>query len=157
MFPVLTRFEHEKKLPTTKSVIGVLRNLTENKYSHKQSITEVSKLIYAKYYHDTVFCIPIRSIERKMKKMWDDFREGRKRWASGQSGKAIERYKNLVEESEALFDVYAVDEERRKLCEREWGVKMTSREMEYYEDMKSGRQMECDHGVDPVWYTVMVR
>ena len=34
---------------------------------------------------------------------------------------------------------------------------MTDKETEYYEDIKSARRMQCDHGVDPVWYTAMLR
>ena len=34
---------------------------------------------------------------------------------------------------------------------------MSEREFEYYEDQKSTRLKECDHGVDPVWYTAMMR
>ena len=39
---------------------------------------------------------------------------------------------------------------RQKVCQKEWGVKMTDKETEYYEDMKSARRMQCDHDVDPV-------
>ena len=35
---------------------------------------------------------------------------------------------------------------------------MGKREYEYYDNMKNGdRKMECDHGVDPVWYAAMIR
>ena len=103
VFPVLERFEEEKKLPTNQSIIGVLRYFTEQNYSHQKAITEVSKRVYAKYFHDTVYFASIRSIERKMKKMWDNFRECRKRFGTGQAGKAIENYKIFVQESRRSF------------------------------------------------------
>ena len=68
-----------------------------------------------------MYCVSIRSIERKMKKMGDNFREGRKRFGTGQGGKAIENYKILVQISEDLFDAFAVDQERQKVCQKEWG------------------------------------
>ena len=80
--------------------------------------------------------------------MWDSFRGGRKRFVIGQAVKAIENYKILVQISEDLFYVFPVDQERQKVCQKEWGVKMTDKE--YYEDMKSARRMQCDRGVDPV-------
>ena len=49
VFPPLEVFDHPKKLPTTKSVIGVIRYLTEDKLSHSSAIKIVSKLVYAKY------------------------------------------------------------------------------------------------------------
>ena len=156
-FPVADCFQHKNKLPTIKSIIGLLRWYTEHKFSHQQAVKDVSKIVFAKWYHDTVYCISLRSIERKMTKLWGDFREGRKRWAGKQQGKAIEKYQELVQKGDNLFDIYADDQDRRTVCKEEWGVSMTQREIEYYEDMKTGRLMECDHGVDPVWYTVMMR
>ena len=64
-----------------------------------------------------------------MKKMWDNFREGRKRFGTGHAGKPIENYKISVQESEDLFDAFAVDQERpQKVCQKEWCVKMTDKE-----------------------------
>ena len=60
--------------------------------------------------------------------MWDNYREGRKRFGTEQSGKAIENCKILVQESEDLFDAFAVDQERQKVCQKEWRVKMTDKE-----------------------------
>ena len=153
VFPPLEVFDHPKKLPTTKSVIGVIRYLTEDKLSHSSAIKEVSKLVYAKWYHDTVYCISLRSINRKLSGLWDIFREGRKRERE-KGRKPTEKYKSLVLNAGQLFDIHVDDNEA---CFREWGVKMTKREKECYEDMKDQRLMECDHGVDPVWYTAMLR
>ena len=75
VFPPLEIFMHPTMLPTTKSVIGVLRHLTQNKLSHDEASKEVSKLIYAKWYHDSIYCLSQRSIERKVKALWKDSRE----------------------------------------------------------------------------------
>ena len=83
VFPMMETFSHKGKLPTIKSVIGVLRNMTMKKVEHKQAVTEVVKLVFCKWYHDTVFCITFRSMERKLSDMWKDFREGKKRLATG--------------------------------------------------------------------------
>ena len=40
-FPKIATFNEPTKLPTYKSVIGVLRFLTENKHSHSSSVYEV--------------------------------------------------------------------------------------------------------------------
>ena len=138
----MDRFHDNAKLPTNKSIIGVLRNLTEKKFSHDVAIAEVSKLVYAKYFHDTVYCQSKSTIRRKMKKLWDTFKEGRKRWAAGRTdGKAIESYNQLRESAEELFDVYPEDEARKKVCEKEWGVKMIDRERVYYNDQKSAQNV----------------
>lgn len=158
-FPSLLKFDSPKKLPTNGSIIGVLKQLTESKFSHEDAIVEVSKLVYAKWFHDTVYCITLQGIRKKMKKMWDIFREGRKRYQEGKTkGKAIDQYTKLNHEIDQLFDIYTENRERRKtLEEREWKVSMTEREVQYYEDQKSSRLQECDHGVDPVWYAAMMR
>ena len=66
----------------------------------------------------------------------------------------MEKYRKLVGEADKLFDVHVNDNEA---CKTEWGVRMSEKEREYYEDMKNNRLMECDHGVDPVWYTSMIK
>ena len=160
VFPPLKCFEHPNKLPTVKSVIGCLKYLTEAKNSHESAVKEVAKRVYCKYYHDTVCCSNIRGIERRITKLWSNFREGRKRIASGRKGgSAVEAYKKIITEADKLFDVSVVeDATKRKECEREWGVNMAKKDFDYYENMKTGdRKWECDHGVDPVWYCAMLR
>ena len=158
-FPTLTKFKNPTKLPTNASVIGVLWYLTEQKFTHDDAVNEVSKLVYAKWFHDTIYCLTLQGIRKKMKKLWDVFREGRKRFQEGKnSGKAIEQYRKLSDAESELFDIYTDNEVRVKnLKEEEWRVPMSEREFEYYEDQKSTRLKECDHGVDPVWYTAMMR
>ena len=60
------------QLPTVKSVIGVLRHLTEAKVAYDKAVREVSKLLYAKWFHDTVYCIPVNSINRKLENVVED-------------------------------------------------------------------------------------
>ena len=83
VFPSMEKFLHKAKLPSIKSVIGVLRYLTNKKVKHDAAVREVTKLVYSKWYHDTVYCINMRAMERKLSDLWKDFREGRRRVAEG--------------------------------------------------------------------------
>ena len=161
VFPIMPSFIPMSQLPTIKSVIGVLQSLTAGgsaKTSHKDATREVAKLVYAKWYHDTVYCIALNGIVRKLDKMWDTFREGRKRFASGrESGKAIDEYRKIAEHAEKLFDVGATTTEQSAKCKEEWGVTMTEAEHNYYADQKTERKMDCDKQVDPVWYWSVMR
>ena len=83
-------------------MIGVLRHLTiggKKNVKHKTAVTEVVKLVYSKWYHDTVYCLSFMSMERKLGDLWKDFREGKKRLsdARGYNNKAVQKYKELVE------------------------------------------------------------
>ena len=157
VFPSLTEFQNRSQLPTIKSVIGMLQSLTAARVSHDDAVREVSKLVYCKWFHDTVYCLQLVSIVRKMKKIWDVFREGRKRFASSQAGKAIEEYKKLVEDADKLFDVGAVTIEQKAKCKDDWNITMNEVEHRYYEDQKTVRRMECDKKVDPQWYYTVMR
>lgn len=136
VFPVLPKFVPSSQLPTIKSVIGVLQNLTVGglsgffQISHKEAVREVAKLVYAKWYHDTVYTIPLYAIVRKMEKMWDTFREGKKRYARG--GKAVEEYNKIVEEADNLFDIGALTADHISKCKEEWGVTMSEAEHRYF-------------------------
>ena len=167
-FPVLDKFLHPAKLPTYKSVIGVLQSLTaggKDKVKHEDAVREVAKRVYSKWYHDTVYCLHLETVRDRMVKMWEVFREGRRRFREGRkTGSAIDAYKALVEKKDSLYDIGYQTAKTEALkqacvarCKEEWGVTMSHKEDEYYEDQKSERRLECDHGVDPVWYVAMMR
>ena len=126
VFPSIPSFVPKSQLPTTKSIIGVLRHLTAGRAAqtrHDMAVKEVSKQVYAKWYHDTIYCMSLRSIERKVGELWGVFREGKKRYAAGRSdGKAITRYKEIAEKAEQLFDVFASTEKRELVSVRQSGV-----------------------------------
>ena len=126
VFPIMPGFLPSTQLPTNKSVVGVLQYLTSGgiaNTSHNDAIREVAKLVYAKWYHDTVFCVSLSSIVRKLENVWKIFREGRKRFSSGrEGGKALNDYRKIVEEADKLFDVGVSSPEQTARCKEEWGV-----------------------------------
>ena len=74
VFPTMEKFTPLSQLPTIKSVIGVLQSLTAGggiQTSHKVAVREVGKLVLAKWYHDTVYCVPLNGVVRKVEKLWD--------------------------------------------------------------------------------------
>ena len=161
-FPPASQFNPPTKLPTIRSVVCMVRYYAGVGRGHgsNKAIDEVSKQVYSKYYRDTVYCASVRTIARRVKDLWEEFSEGKKRLQQNEQRKkegkpkmaAVARYEELVKKMNTLFDVYASEGERRKQVEKEWGVKMGPREYMYYEDQKGERKMECDNGVDPVWY-----
>ena len=161
VFPSLPRFSPPSQLPTLKSVLGVLQSLTSGgsaQTTHAKAVREVSKLIFAKWYHDTVFCLSVNAIAKRLTKVWMEFRESRKRYGEGkQSGKAIEDLKQMVENADKLFDIGCSSPAQIAKCKEEWGVTMTDPDHQYYQDQKTDRKMMCDKQVDPVWYCAMMR
>ena len=159
LFPPLAHFLHKSKLPTIRSVLGVVRNLTTKKCEHGVAIREVVKLVYSKWFHDTVYCLSLRTMERRLTELWKVFKDGKHSIGKGKGDtvKVVRLYKEMVESADTLWDVYAKDDKRWKECEKEWGVRMSDMEQRYYEDQKGPRLLECDKGVDPVWYTAMMK
>ena len=79
-FPVLKNFVNKKKLPVYGDVIGVLRSILEDKKSNEsqnEAINEVRKQVYAKWYHDSVYCISPSAITKRIEKDWAVFKEGK--------------------------------------------------------------------------------
>ena len=158
LFPAIPDLQPTTQLPTVKTVIGILRHLTIKRVSHNDAVREVSKIVYSKWFHDTVYCVPFNTVLYKVEKLWEIFREGKKRLASGQGGKAVEKYKEkVVNLADNLFDIGAVTVVQINKCKDEWGVMMTEQDYSYYQDQKTSRAMHCDHGVDPVWYYAVMR
>ena len=160
-FPMIAKFSNPKKLPLYSDVIGVLRYLLESKNTNievNQALNEVKKNLYSKWYHDTVYCITPASILKRLQKDWAVFKEGKKRLRAGrESGKAIDDYQVLRSKATQLYDIAATSDQRIAQCAEEFGVAMSEHEKCYLSDQRSQRKMECDKGVDPVWYAAMLR
>ena len=96
VFPVLSNFSPPTMLPTHRSIIGVLQNVIKGspgatQISTKDAVREVAKMIYAKYYHDTVYCISLPGIIYKLDKIWSIFKAGQKRFNAGRmTGKEMD-------------------------------------------------------------------
>ena len=159
VFPEVEKISSQ--LPDLKTVIGLVKSLLKKGNgwkTEKEVFVEVAKLVYTKWWHDTVYCIAISSVVKRVTKLWGELKEGVKRWRAGRSGSAaVKRYTQIVEERDTLFDIFAHEKERRDQCLLEWGVKMSPAEISYYEDQKGERKQTCDRAVDPVWYTAMMK
>ena len=162
-FPPMKCYEPKSKLPTVKSVVGMIRYHTGKGGAGKSAdiaLREVAKQIYAKWYHDTVACKSLPTITRELEKLRSIFTEGKKRYSQGvkfHNQAIVKKFLGMVSEKGKLFDVYQENMEKRKAVEAEWGVTMSQMEFTYYEDQKTCRKMECSKGVDPVWYQAMMR
>ena len=137
IFPPLDKFYPANKLPTIGSVLSFFKFCQKEKgskyyISTKKVIKEDAKQIYAKYYH-AVYCVSMRTIERRVEQLWKTYCESVKRLQ--ENGKehrnAVNKYKELVELKDTLFDVSATDENTKKACEIQWGLSMGPREIAY--------------------------
>ena len=179
LFPAMTNFLHPTKLPAIKSVIGVMRHLMAGgkaRMAVKEAAREVAKRVYAKWFHDTIFCISLSTIVDRLEKMWLTFKEGKRRFNEGRlDGKAVQvlnchccidhvpnlvlqEYKSqLADRANNLFDIAATTPKQIATCKADWCVAMTAEEHRYYEDQKGPRLLECDKAVDPVFYHAVMR
>ena len=87
-FPPCKTFQPLTQLPTVRSVIGLLRHHLDvttgtgpmrGKVTTDMAICEVAKQIYAKYYHDTVYCVHTANISRRARDLRQKVIEGKKR------------------------------------------------------------------------------
>ena len=99
-FPPSAKFQPPSKLPTVNSVVGRVRHLTQGgKYQMKRedASKQVALEIESKYYHDTVYCIPLRTIERKVEKLMQTYRNGKARLLEGrENDQVVKEYKELI-------------------------------------------------------------
>lgn len=155
-FPPMERFHQRNKLPTYKDVIGVMRNLTSQSHPPNKAAMEVAKRVYSKWYHDSIFCHSMSTIKRRVEGVWQIYYIHRKR--ARETGGAADKFRELKDKADMLFDMYTEDKIRQQVCEeKEFGVKMSDQEFKYLEDMRGERKMECNNGVDPVWFTAVMR
>ena len=88
--------------------------------------------------------------------MWKVYCDYKKRCK--ETGVAADKFRELKDKANKLFDVYTDDKARQTVCEeKEFGVKMSKKDFKYLEDMRGDRKKECSNGVDPVWFTAVMR
>ena len=144
-------------------MIGVLQNVIKGskgafQITTKEAVREVAKMVYAKYYHDTEYCLTLQAIINKLDKIWSIFKAGQKRFEAGRkTGKEMDDYKDLVDKADKLLDVGITTSDQEDQCKKTWGVTMSEAEHRCYLDQKNEKKMECDRQVDPVWYWAMMR
>ena len=109
-FPPCSKFQPPTKLPTLRSVVGRFRFLTaggKHQMSRDLAIKQVTLEVESKYYHDTICCIPERTIERRLEKILVTYKAGKKRLMEGGRDKdmVVKDYKQLILDKDKLFDV----------------------------------------------------
>ena len=70
------------QLPDYASIIGLVRyhlRIGFGKKSEKDCIREVAKLVYSKWWHDTVYCLTLNAVVYKITTVYKQFKEGWKR------------------------------------------------------------------------------
>ena len=171
-FPKMKTYQPPTQLPTVASVVGMLRYFTDRSRcgagrTRQMGIHEVAKQIYAKWYHDSVPCIGLMTLRRRLDDLLKLVQEGHHRYQQlkkgGMGKKKVAEYMELVSKKDQLYDIFPrkpdgeEDGVKKRKVEEEWGVRMGRMEELYYEDQKSGRRMECGKQVDPVWYQAMMK
>ena len=104
----------------------------------------------------TIYCHSLSTIKRRVEGIFKVVINYKKQ--GRETGATAEKYRELSESADKLFDIYTEDKKRQQVCEeKEFCMKMSEKEFIYLEDMRGPRRMECNNGVDPVWYTAVMR
>ena len=162
-FPVMSSFNPPDKLPDYMSMVGVLKNLLEGEGKGKTTVNmasrEVTKLIMAKWFHDNVYHKSIDTIQKMVMKVYNVYMEGNQRPTHKRfESEGYNKFVDLYEKRRLLFDIYPEDPKRIQKCQEEWGgMRMTDRDMAYYEDMKGARLMVCTNRCDPLFYMTWLK
>ena len=92
-------------IATVRSVISCVRNLVEGAGATTKCVSvelacrEVAKKVYSKWYTDTICCVSITTIQRRLVNVYKIFTEGKKRLnAKGkENSKAVLNFKDLAD------------------------------------------------------------
>ena len=168
-FPMCERFQPPGKLPTLRSVLGRMRLICrvgkglERPPGLKVAADKVAKEVFCKYYHDNICCLTIGGISYRIKQEYEALKKGEHRLSQGrEEHKEVIQLKEQLLRKDQIFPAFLDpdkegDKDKIKKCEEDWGVKMAEMEYKYLQDQRSERKMECDNGVDPVWFRAVMR
>ena len=90
-----------------------------------QAADEVAKKVYCKYYHDSVCCITLQAISKKIRKEYEVVQKGKRCLTKGREGKDLEQLKEQLRRKEKIFEVFLdpeKDTDKEKIKKMPGGV-----------------------------------
>jgi len=140
-------------LPKSKVVLEYLISLRlQNDGIHGyNSFRETSISLVLHWIFCNIYPLTINGVSKKIESMFTEYKF-LKNYVNAKKGeKYWNRYEVFTKQQNDLFDIISSDE-RKKVQEKLWGVKMTNDDFEFYENQKKTPQIGyCDNFVDRKW------
>ena len=135
-----------------KDVMSFLLTLKSNSTGkHENAELLCAQRLFGHWTHCNVYPARILGeIMYKVKKMYDDYRYLKKYEKLKKTQNYWTKYELFIKTQNSLFDIHG-DATYVSLQEKFWGVTMTDRDKQFYEDQKNARIEYCTRNVDPIW------
>ena len=129
------------KLPTLKNVITrcfYYRNDLTDK-----TLKTVSEELFNRWIKYNVYPISIAGIRKRLRTEMTEFSKLYRCDKSKQEQKYYSDLRRFLEKTKKLFDVFQMDQKLRSEMEKDYLLKMTKADYQYYEDQKTIRHCYC--------------
>ena len=85
------------------------------KHAISKASFEVAKRVYSKWYHDSIFCHWLSTIKRRVGEVWKVYSDCKRQ--RRETSTAPDKFRELRDKADKLFDVYTEDKTRPAVCE----------------------------------------
>ena len=129
------------KLPTLKNVIT--RCLYYRNYLTNKTLTTVPEELFNRWIKYNVYPISIAEIRKRLRTEMTEFSRLYRYDKSKREQKYYSDVSRFLKKTKKLFDVFQKDQKLRSEMEKEYLLKMTKADYQYYEDQKTIRHCYC--------------
>ena len=151
VFPVITKW-NQRTLPTYKQVIGLVRNKVNSLRSYDNAITHVASQLHEHWIKCNLYPVSHKTTRIRVAKVIDEFRLI-SRTPDIKKGKTWQdKYQNLKENANKLFDIFNEDPEQIKKLEIQYGIPMLPTDYQFLELMRSNNKGMCQRKDHTNWH-----
>ena len=119
VFPIIKKWD-EKKLPTYKEVIGLVREKIDKGYPYDEAITGVSLCLHKHWIKCNIYPITYVSTKARLTKVINEFRTITRTHESKRGKLWRAKYHDLKNKATKLFDIFNENPKKRKKLEKIW-------------------------------------
>ena len=121
----------------------IIRCLYYKNYLNDKALTAVSEELFNRWIKHNVYPISITGIRKRLRIEMTEFSRLYRYDKSKREQKYYSDVSRFLEKTKKLFDVFQKDQKLRSEMEKDYLLKMTTADYQYYEDQKTIRHCYC--------------
>ena len=150
--PINPSFDR-RKLPLLREVIGLVRfHVDKNFLTYDKAILETAKTLHLHWISRNVYPIAQRTIQKKLTKSVDEFRQLSRTTEDKKGPTWIKRFEVFSDSCDKLFDVFCDNIPSRNEQEKKYGIPMLKEDFLFLQSMRSDRKYSCEKRSDSAWH-----
>ena len=135
-------------LPTKRQVLE--RTLNWNNFRTKEAAKSVANELFERWFWSNVYPLHLLTIIEKVGNQVTQFSTLDRCPKKRRNANFLERESKFLQDIGKLFDIFCLDKHQRLCLERQYNLRMSDKDYEYYKDQKEDRKTRCLEEIVPL-------